>query len=66
MKSSATKGNARGECKHAISIRQRVVFALRDGDNEPVRTLKDAREALDVKRHERREDRLPRQAIGLG
>src|SRR5262249_49914233 len=34
-------------------------FALRDGDNEPVRTLKEAREALEVKRHERRERRLP-------
>ena len=34
-------------------------FALRDGDNEPVRTLKGAREALEVKRHERREQRLP-------
>jgi hypothetical protein len=34
-------------------------FALKDGDNEPVRTLKEAREALEVKRHERRERRLP-------
>src|SRR5215470_5310146 len=34
-------------------------FALKDGDNEPVRTLKDAREALEVRRHDRREHRLP-------
>ena len=34
-------------------------FALKDGDNEPVRTLKEAREALEIKRHERRERRLP-------
>ena len=34
-------------------------FALKDGDNEPVRTLQAAREALEIKRHERRADRLP-------
>src|SRR5215471_9553081 len=34
-------------------------FALKDGDNEPVRTPKEAREALDIKRNQRREDRLP-------
>src|SRR2546423_12412006 len=34
-------------------------FALKDGDNEPVRTLQAAREALEIKRHERREDKLP-------
>jgi integrase len=34
-------------------------FALKNGDNEPVRALQEAREALDIKRHQRREDRLP-------
>ena len=34
-------------------------FPLRDGDNQPVRTLSAAREALEIKRHERRENRLP-------
>lgn len=34
-------------------------FALNNGDNEPVRTLQAAREALEIKRHERREDQLP-------
>jgi len=34
-------------------------FPLRDGDNQPVRTLDLAREALEIKRHERREDQLP-------
>lgn len=34
-------------------------FPLRDGANQPVRTLSDAREALEVKRHERRENQLP-------
>ncbi len=34
-------------------------FALKNGDNEPIRTLSDAKEALEVKRHQRREDRLP-------
>jgi integrase len=34
-------------------------FPLRDGDNQPVRTLGLAREALEIKRHERREDQLP-------
>jgi integrase len=33
-------------------------FLLRDGDNQPVRTLGLAREALEIKRHERRENRL--------
>ena len=37
-------------------------FPLRDGDNQPVRTLSAAREALEIKRHERRENQLP--AIG--
>src|SRR5947208_13785494 len=37
-------------------------FPLRDGDNQPVRTLAAAREALEIKRHERRENQLP--AIG--
>ena len=32
---------------------------LRDGDNQPVRTLSAAREALEIKRHERRENHLP-------
>jgi integrase len=34
-------------------------FPLRDGDNQPVRTLSAAREALEIKRHERRENHLP-------
>jgi integrase len=34
-------------------------FPLRDGDNQPVRTLGLAKEALEIKRHERREDQLP-------
>jgi integrase len=34
-------------------------FPLRDGDNQPVRTLGLAREALEIKRHERRGDQLP-------
>jgi integrase len=34
-------------------------FPLRDGDNQPVRTLGLAREALEIKRHERRESQLP-------
>src|SRR2546423_10106336 len=34
-------------------------FALFNSDNLPVRTLQDAKEALEVKRHERREDSLP-------
>jgi integrase len=34
-------------------------FALRDADNQPVRTLAVAREALEIKRHERRENQLP-------
>jgi integrase len=33
-------------------------FPLRDGGNQPVRTLSAAREALEVKRHERRENQL--------
>jgi integrase len=37
-------------------------FALLDDDNQPVRTLSAAREALEIKRHERRENQLP--AIG--
>ena len=37
-------------------------FALKNGDSEPVRTLSEAKEALEIKRHERREDKLP--AIG--
>src|SRR5213080_5181495 len=37
-------------------------FPLRNGDNQPVRTLSAAREALEIKRHERRENQLP--AIG--
>jgi integrase len=37
-------------------------FPLRDGDNQPARTLSAAREALEIKRHERRENQLP--AIG--
>src|SRR5260370_41516323 len=34
-------------------------FPLRDGENQPVRTLATAREALEIKRHERRENQLP-------
>jgi integrase len=34
-------------------------FALRDSDNQPVRTLSAARDALEIKRHERRENQLP-------
>jgi integrase len=34
-------------------------FPLRDGDNQPVRTVSAAREALEIKRHERRESHLP-------
>jgi integrase len=34
-------------------------FPLRDGDNQPVRTLSAAREALEIKRHERRQNDLP-------
>ena len=34
-------------------------FPLRDGENQPVRTLAVAREALEIKRHERRENQLP-------
>jgi integrase len=34
-------------------------FPLRDGDNQPVQTLSAAREALEIKRHERRENQLP-------
>jgi integrase len=34
-------------------------FALFDSDNLPVRTLHGAKEALEIKRHERREDSLP-------
>jgi integrase len=34
-------------------------FPLRDGDNQPVRTLGLAREALEIKRHERRGNQLP-------
>src|SRR5215831_3256526 len=34
-------------------------FALKNADNEPVRTLQEAREALDIRRNQRREDRLP-------
>ena len=34
-------------------------FALKDGNNEPVRTLNEAKEALEIKRNDRREDRLP-------
>jgi integrase len=37
-------------------------FALLDEYNQPVRTLSAAREALEIKRHERRENQLP--AIG--
>jgi integrase len=34
-------------------------FPLVDGDNEPVRSLPAAKEALEIKRHERRENKLP-------
>jgi integrase len=34
-------------------------FPLRDGDNQPVQNLSAAREALEIKRHERRENQLP-------
>jgi integrase len=34
-------------------------FPLRDADNQPVETLSAAREALEIKRHERRENQLP-------
>ena len=34
-------------------------FPLRDSDNQPVRNLSAAREALEIKRHERRENQLP-------
>jgi integrase len=34
-------------------------FPLRDGDNQPLRTLAAAKEALEIKRHERRENQLP-------
>jgi integrase len=34
-------------------------FPLRDDNDEPVRTLAAAREALDIKRNDRRENRLP-------
>ena len=34
-------------------------FALNNSDNEPVRTINEAKEALEVKRHERREEKLP-------
>src|SRR5205085_11378760 len=34
-------------------------FPLRDSDNQPVQTLSTAREALEIKRHERRENHLP-------
>jgi integrase len=37
-------------------------FPLVDGDNEPIRTLQAAKDAIDTKRHERRERKLP--AIG--
>jgi integrase len=33
-------------------------FPLRDGDNQPARTVSAAREALEIKRHERRESHL--------
>jgi integrase len=35
-------------------------FPLRDRDNQPARTLSAAREALEIKRHERRQNQLPR------
>ena len=34
-------------------------FSLRDSDNQPVQTLSAAREALEIKRHKRRENQLP-------
>jgi integrase len=34
-------------------------FPLKNGENQPVRTLRAAREALDIKRNERRENELP-------
>src|SRR5438874_9702094 len=34
-------------------------FPLRDSDNQPVRTFSAARDALEIKRHERRENQLP-------
>jgi len=34
-------------------------FPLVDGDNQPVRSLPAAKEALEIKRHERRENKLP-------
>ena len=34
-------------------------FSLRDGNNQPVQTLSAAREALEIKRHERRQNQLP-------
>jgi integrase len=34
-------------------------FPLRDGDSQPVRTVSAAREALEIKRHERRQNHLP-------
>src|SRR6266545_2739745 len=34
-------------------------FPLVDGENQPIRTLAAAREALEIKRHERRENKLP-------
>ncbi|MFZ0916683.1 MAG: site-specific integrase [Candidatus Udaeobacter sp.] len=34
-------------------------FPLVDGDNQPVRSIAAAREALEIKRHERRENKLP-------
>jgi integrase len=34
-------------------------FPLVDGDNQPVRSLSAAKEALEIKRHERRENQLP-------
>jgi hypothetical protein len=33
--------------------------SLVDGENQPVRSLPTAREALEIKRHERRENKLP-------
>src|SRR5438105_1977848 len=34
-------------------------FSLKNGENQPVRTVQEAREALEIKRHERRENQLP-------
>jgi integrase len=34
-------------------------FALKDGDNRPVQSLQAAKTALEIKRHERRENELP-------